>query len=285
MRGFSAEARRKNQTIALVPTMGFLHEGHLSLIRIGKGRCDIAVVSSYVNPTQFGPGEDLASYPRDSERDRRLCEKEGTDILFRPETGEMYAQDNSTWVDEADLSRGLCGRLRPGHFRGVTTVVAKLFNIVLPHVAVFGQKDAQQVCVVRRMTRDLCFPVEIVVAPIVREPDGLAMSSRNTYLSPGERKDALCLFRALERAKDLYAEGQRDAGKIRQGMIEIVNRTPSAQIDYVEIVDFDTLKAVTCMEKTVLAAVAVKIGRTRLIDNVVIRPGAERPGLSLPPLP
>ncbi len=273
MRRLSSEARKNGRTIAIVPTMGFLHEGHLSLVRIGKARCDIVVVSNYVNPTQFGPNEDLAKYPRDPERDRQLCEKEGVDILFCPGNTEMYAADHSTCVEEAALSRGLCGRLRPGHFRGVATVVAKLFNIVLPHVAVFGQKDAQQVLVVQRMTRDLCFPVEIVVAPIVREPDGLAMSSRNTYLSPGERKDALCLRRALDRAKDLYVAGERDAARIKEEVIRVIAETEPARVDYVEIVDANTLLPASRLDSAALVALSVKIGRTRLIDNDFIGPG------------
>ena len=273
MQALALQAKQNGKTVGLVPTMGFLHEGHASLIRIARARADLVVVSIFVNPIQFGPSEDFAKYPRDFALDSRLCEAEGTDILFAPQPADMYAPNHSVHVDECDLSSGLCGKSRPGHFRGVATVVAKLFNIVLPDLAVFGQKDAQQVRVIQRMARDLNFPVRIVVGPIAREPDGLAMSSRNVYLSPPERKRALCLSHALKRATDLYAEGVRDSACILSEMKRIIGEA-QGQIDYAEVVDNETLAPVKGMEHAVLVALAVKIGKTRLIDNTMLGPGA-----------
>jgi pantoate--beta-alanine ligase len=264
--------RRGGRRIGLVPTMGFLHEGHLSLIRIARAHSNVVVVSIFVNPTQFGPNEDLAKYPRDFERDEVLCRQAGADIVFYPSAEDLYLPAHSVYVVEESLSRGLCGATRPGHFRGVATVVAKLFNIVRPDVAVFGEKDGQQLRVIRRMTRDLNFPVEIVPGPTVREPDGLAMSSRNAYLSPGERRQALCLRRALDRAEQMARNGERDAGKIRAAMQQVVAEAPLAKVDYIEIVDDATLEPVPTLDRPALTALAVFIGRTRLIDNTVLNP-------------
>jgi len=251
--------------------MGFLHEGHLSLIRSALEAADTVVVSIFVNPTQFGPGEDFDCYPRDLERDLKLCEDAGAAIVFRPPPDGVYAPDHSVYVEEERLSKGLCGAGRPGHFRGVTTVVAKLFNIVLPDVAVFGQKDAQQAAVIRRMVRDLDFPVEIVVSPIVREPDGLAMSSRNTYLSDAERQDALWLHRSLREAENLYREGERSAGVLREKISSLLaDNAPLVQVEYIEIVDNSSLEAVDHIDKEALVAIAARVGNTRLIDNVVL---------------
>jgi pantoate--beta-alanine ligase len=264
--------RAAGRRVALVPTMGCLHEGHLSLVRLARERADITVLSLFVNPTQFGPNEDLAQYPRDFARDERLCREAGVDALFAPADGGLYAPGHSVYVVEESLARGLCGAARPTHFRGVCTVVAKLFHLVLPHVAVFGEKDAQQLRVIRRMVRDLDFPVEIVAGPIVREPDGLAMSSRNRYLSPDERRQAACLRRALDRAGALVRGGERDAARIRGAMRETIAAAPAARIDYVEIVDDETLEPVARIERPALAALAVFIGATRLIDNARLTP-------------
>jgi pantoate--beta-alanine ligase len=258
--------------IGFVPTMGFLHAGHMALIRCARDLADQVVVSIFVNPTQFLPGEDFASYPRDIDRDRGMCESAGVDILFCPTPEEMYAPDRSVWVEETMLSRGLCGEKRPGHFKGVTTVVAKLFNIVQPHVAVFGQKDAQQAKVIGRLVRDLNFPVEIVVAPTVREQDGLAMSSRNARLTPRQRQDALCLYRALGVARGMVEQGVRDAAIIRAAMADTVLAVDGAEIEYAEILDDATLQPVPIIAGRVLVALAVRVGKTRLIDNVSLTP-------------
>ncbi|MCF7818449.1 MAG: pantoate--beta-alanine ligase [Kiritimatiellales bacterium] len=263
--------KREGRVIGFVPTMGFLHAGHVSLMRLARTRCDVLAVSIFVNPTQFGPNEDLEAYPRDFAQDEILCAQAGVDLLFYPESGTMYAADASVWVDEASLSTVLCGASRIGHFRGVCTVVAKLFNLVLPDLAVFGEKDAQQLRIIERMVRDLNFPVEILRGAIVREADGLAMSSRNKYLASLQRKDALCLRRSLDCAVHLFATGERDAGVLRQAMVEIIGQIPSARIDYIEIVDDMTLASVERIERTALVALAVKIGSTRLIDNDVLR--------------
>ena len=270
MQAWSLAARRAGLRIGLVPTMGYLHDGHLSLVRESRARADRCVVSIFVNPLQFLPGEDLARYPRDFPRDERLCETAGVDVVFHPEASALYAPDFSTTVEETALSGGLCGASRPGHFRGVTTVVAKLFNGVLPDVAVFGQKDAQQACVIRRMARDLDFPVEIVVAPIVREADGLAMSSRNQYLAGSLRQDALCLRQALDEAERLFGCGERSAGVLREAMEAVIRRVPTVTIDYIAIVDEPTLTPVAAVNGPVLVALAVKVGATRLIDNTVL---------------
>jgi len=273
MRDLCREARRSGKRIGFVPTMGFLHEGHLSLFRIARRESDLLAVSIFVNPAQFGPAEDLAGYPRDPERDGRLCEQEGVDLLFCPPVEEMYAGDSSVVVDEDPLSRGLCGASRPGHFRGVLTVVAKLLNIVQPDVAVFGQKDAQQARLVQRMVRDLSFPVRIEIGPIVREPDGLAMSSRNAYLSDQQRRRAACLHEALQLASRLYAEGERNAASIVSRMGDLVRAGDlPVRIDYMVAIDWETLEPVDRIEGKTLIALAVQVGPARLIDNILVGP-------------
>ena len=265
------ELKRAGRVVGFVPTMGFLHEGHLSLMRLVRKRCDVLVASIFVNPAQFGPGEDLKTYPRDFERDEALCGQAGVDLVFYPEPGNMYAADASVWVDEESLSGMLCGASRPGHFRGVCTVVAKLFNLVQPDLAVFGEKDAQQLRIIERMVRDLDFPVEIIRGPIVREADGLAMSSRNKRLSESQRGNALCLHRSLDRALALFGQGERDATVLRQAMVDLIEPVSGAEIDYIEVVDDDSLLPVDEIKNDVLIALAVKIGNTRLIDNAVLR--------------
>ena len=264
--------RAQGRRIGFVPTMGNLHDGHLSLVRIAKQHADVVVVSIFVNPTQFGPNEDFAAYPRTFEADRALCEAEGVDLVFYPSVPDMYPAGASVAVTENALSRTLCGAARPGHFDGVCTVVAKLFNIVLPHVAVFGEKDAQQLRVIRRMVRDLRFPVEIVSGPTAREPDGLARSSRNQYLTAEQRPQAVCLRRALDEAERLFAAGERDPKKLVAAMRAVVAQAPAAKIDYVEIVDDETLQPLAGpIARPALAALAVWVGTPRLIDNAVLR--------------
>lgn len=270
MQGLALGFKRMGRTIGFVPTMGFLHEGHLSLMRIAREKCDVLVVSIFINPAQFGPHEDLDAYPRDFERDEALCRDEGVDVLFYPEPGNMYAEDASAWVDEEGLSSLLCGASRPGHFRGVCTVVCKLFNIVQPDLAVFGEKDAQQLRIIERMVRDLNIPVEIIRGPIVREPDGLAMSSRNKYLSGSQRTSALCLQHAIRLAKDQVLKGERQVAEIKQSMLNLIGKIPEADIDYIEFVDDERLVSVDRLEQDTLVALAVKIGSTRLIDNAVL---------------
>ena len=265
--------RAQGRRIGFVPTMGNLHDGHLSLVRIAKQHADVVVVSIFVNPTQFGPNEDFAAYPRTFEADRALCEAEGVDAVFFPPVAEMYAAGASVSVTEKSLSRTLCGAARPGHFDGVCTVVAKLFNVVLPHVAVFGEKDAQQLRVIRRMVRDLRFPVEIVSGPTARESDGLARSSRNQYLTAEQRPQAVCLRRALDEAERRFAAGERDPQKLVAAMRALLAQAPAAKIDYVEIVDDETLQPLACpIARPALAALAVWVGQPRLIDNAVLRP-------------
>ena len=256
-------------TVGLVPTMGYLHEGHLSLIRRAREDCDHVVVSIFVNPTQFGPKEDLAKYPRDLERDFRLIEPY-TDLVWTPSAETMYPQGYQTWVEVEAMTRPLEGAMRPGHFRGVTTVVAKLFNAVQPHKAYFGQKDAQQVAVIRQMMRDLNFPLEIVVCPTSRESDGLAMSSRNVYLDADQRKAATVLFRSLSAAKELYEAGERSAEKVRGKMKEVLSGEPLAEPQYVSCADYDTLEELDEIKGKALLSMAVFFGKTRLIDNFVI---------------
>jgi len=269
MQAAAQALRREGKTVGFVPTMGFLHEGHLSLMKIARARCDVLVASIFVNPTQFGPNEDLDAYPRDFERDEKLCREEGVDLLFYPTPENMYLDGHSVWVDEDSLSGVLCGAARPGHFRGVCTVVTKLLNIVLPDFMVLGEKDAQQLRVLRRMVRDLNFPVEIVPGPTVREPDGLALSSRNKYLSPAERAEAVCLFQGLEKAKALFAAGERDAAVLKAAICEVIEKT-SGIIDYIELVDDETLQPVARADKPALVALAVKFSGARLIDNAVL---------------
>lgn len=262
--------RAEGLTVGLVPTMGYLHEGHQSLIARSVAENDRTVVSDFVNPIQFGPTEDLATYPRDIERDAALCESTGANLIFHPEADEMYAPDFCTYVDMDHLTKGLCGKTRPIHFRGVCTVVSKLFHIVQPDRAYFGQKDAQQLAVIRRMVRDLNMPLTIVGCPIIREEDGLAKSSRNTYLSAEERKAALCLSRGLNKGKAAVEAGETDAEKVKAIIIAEIEAEPLSRIDYVEIVDWNNLEPVSSTEGSILAAVAVYIGKTRLIDNFII---------------
>jgi len=257
-------------SVGFVPTMGYLHEGHLALVKHARAENAIVVVSIFVNPTQFGPSEDLGTYPRDLDRDLKLLEKEKADIVFVPSDVEMYPPEFSTWVDVEKVTERLEGASRPGHFRGVATVVAKLFNIVQPTKAYFGQKDAQQAIVIKRMVVDLDTDIEIVVVPTVRESDGLAMSSRNTYLSPEERQAATVLFRALSLARQLWQGGEEDADKIRYEMKSLIAKEPLAQIDYVSIADANTLKELEEIDCPALASLAVRIGRTRLIDNILL---------------
>jgi pantoate--beta-alanine ligase len=259
--------------LGLVPTMGALHEGHLSLVRAAKASCQVVAASIFVNPTQFGPSEDLARYPRPFERDRGLLDEEGVDLLFAPSVEEMYPRGAVTWVTVEELSGKLDGRSRPGHFRGVTTIVAKLFHAVEPDAAFFGQKDAAQAAIIRRLVRDLKFPVEIVVCPIVREADGLAMSSRNAYLDPQQRKQALVLQRSLMRIKQLAGAGESDAVKLIAAAKEVFAEEPAVRLDYFEIVDRDSLDPVYDVSKGGLVAVAAFVGSTRLIDNILLPHG------------
>jgi pantoate--beta-alanine ligase len=261
--------RREGKTIGFVPTMGFLHEGHLSLMRLARNRADVLVASIFVNPAQFGPNEDFDAYPRDFERDETLCREEGVDFLFYPTPETMYLDGHSVWVDEESLSGGLCGASRPGHFRGVCTVVAKLLNMVLPDCMALGEKDAQQLRILRRMVRDLNFSTEIMSGPIIREDDGLAMSSRNRYLSSKERAEAVCLFQALEKAEALFAAGERDAEALRTAVREEIEQT-SGTVDYIELVDDETLRPVERLIRPALLALAVKFSGARLIDNAVL---------------
>lgn len=271
-RAACGHARGSGKRLGLVPTMGALHEGHLSLVRAARAQCDAVAVSIFVNPTQFGPTEDLAKYPRQFERDCRLLEKEGVEILFAPPVEEIYPKGAGTWVMVEGLSEKLDGRSRPGHFRGVTTIVAKLFHIIEPGVAFFGQKDAAQLAVIRRMVRDLNFPVEIVACPIVREPDGLAMSSRNAYLNREERSRALVLQRSLQETRQRFQAGERIAAKLISAAKEVIAPEPGVVLDYFEIVDPDTLDPVERISQKTLVAVAAYVGSTRLIDNVVLGP-------------
>lgn len=257
-------------TVGLVPTMGYLHEGHLFLIRQAKAECDHVVVSIFVNPTQFGPNEDLSKYPRDLERDLNLIEPLGVDFVWTPTAEVMYPTGYQTWVEVEAITRPLEGSMRPGHFKGVTTVVAKLFNGVQPHKAYFGQKDAQQQTVIRQMVRDLNFPLEVVVCPTVREADGLAMSSRNKYLEGENRQAALVLFRALSAAKDMYEAGEKSAEVLRRKMKEVIEAEPRAQMQYVSCADFDTLEELELIKGRALLSMAVLIGKTRLIDNFIL---------------
>lgn len=262
--------KREGLTIGFVPTMGYLHEGHKSLMEAARANNDKVVVSVFVNPMQFGPNEDLESYPRDFEKDSALCESVGVDLIFHPEPEEMYADGFCSYVDMNGLTTELCGKSRPIHFRGVQTVVLKLFNIVKPDRAYFGQKDAQQLAVIRRMVKDLNVDTEIVGCPIVREADGLAKSSRNTYLNPDERKAALILSRSLKLGRELIENGETDSKAVIKAITDSINTEPLAKIDYVDVVDFDTITPVDKIGKSVLVAIAVYIGKTRLIDNFII---------------
>jgi pantoate--beta-alanine ligase len=285
VRAACGAARASGHRLGLVPTMGALHEGHLSLVRAAKAQCDTVVVSIFVNPKQFSPTEDLSKYPRQLDRDRELLEKEGVDILFAPDVEEIYPPDrasdgealdrDSTWVWVEGLSERLDGRSRPGHFRGVTTIVAKLFHILEPDAAFFGQKDAAQLAIIRRMVRDLNFPIEIVAGPIVREPDGLAMSSRNVYLNREEHARALVLRRALEEVESKFKDGERNAARLISAAKEVFAAQPDVVVDNCEIVDPYTLKPVEQVLRQTLVAVAAYVGTTRLIDNLILDAGQD----------
>jgi pantoate--beta-alanine ligase len=262
--------KKLSGVVGFVPTMGYLHEGHLALVKQAKVENSSVIVSIYVNPTQFGPREDFGAYPRDLNRDLELLQKGGVDIAFVPSDEEMYQPEFSSWVDVEKVTGRLEGAARPGHFRGVATVVAKLFNIVQPTRAYFGQKDIQQVVVIKRMVADLNMEVEVVVVPTVREGDGLAMSSRNIYLSPEERQAATILFKALTLAQRLWGGGEKDAEKIRQQMTTLIRKEPLAQIDYVSIADAETLEELNLLDRQAVASLAVKVGKTRLIDNMIL---------------
>jgi len=270
MQRWALERRAAGQRIGCVPTMGCLHAGHLSLVARARTQADLVVLSLFVNPTQFGPNEDFSRYPREAERDARLCQEAGVDVVFTPEPAAMYAADHSVHVVEERLGGGLCGAARPGHFRGVCTVVAKLFNLTLPHVAVFGQKDFQQAAIIRRMVRDLNFPVGIIVAPIVREPDGVAMSSRNRYLSDDERRRARGLSRALHLAQAACEMGETGADAVCARLRVLLEKRYGLRVDYIAAVDGETLEPVACLRAGVVIALAVFNGATRLIDNTIL---------------
>lgn len=273
IRNVVREARDNKKTIGFVPTMGYFHEGHLVLMREARKSCDLVVISIFVNPLQFAPEEDFERYPRDFERDMRLAEKEGVGAIFSPSTEEMYPDDFLTSVEVEGITQCLCGRSRPGHFKGVTTVVAKLFNIVLPDRAFFGQKDAQQVLAIKRMVKDMNMPLEIVVVPTVREEDGLAMSSRNVYLKTRERQAALALSRSLAMAGREVMNGEEDVSRLQEMVQTEIAREPLADIDYVEIRSLPNLKLIDKLRDPALLAIAVRFGKTRLIDNIVLGPG------------
>ncbi|MBM3297193.1 MAG: pantoate--beta-alanine ligase [Candidatus Aminicenantes bacterium] len=273
MKAAASRLKDAGRTIGLVPTMGYLHRGHLSLVRASKRAADVTVVSIFVNPAQFGPREDLKAYPRDLERDARLLRGEGADILFHPRPGDMYPTGYKTYVEVHELQNKLCGVSRPIHFRGVCTVVLKLFHIVRPDRAFFGQKDAQQAVILRRMVRDLDLDVRVDVRPIVREPDGLALSSRNAYLSPEERRAALVLTRSLKEAKISVSRGERRASAVLARLRARIAAEPPARLDYAAVVDPEELEPLKRIDRRALVALAVFIGRTRLIDNVTVRPG------------
>ncbi len=270
MKAYVRTIKASGETIAFVPTMGYLHQGHLDLMRMGRELADHLVISIFVNPTQFAPGEDLDNYPRDLERDKELAESVGVEAIFFPSSQMMYPEGAATFVNVEGITTVLCGRSRPTHFRGVTTVVAKLFNIVEPDLAIFGEKDYQQLAVIRRMARDLDMNVRILSHPIVREADGLAMSSRNKYLSDEQRRNALDLSRSLAVARDLYAQGERSVAVIKAAIVSILAKTAGAEIDYVEILDAINLNSVNTLDQAGVVALAVKFGATRLIDNTVL---------------
>jgi len=263
--------RQRGKVIGLVPTMGYLHEGHLSLIRIARKKADVVVISIFVNPTQFGPNEDLGKYPRDIKRDEKLASETGVDIIFCPSNEEMYPERYLTYVTVEKITETLCGTSRPGHFRGVTTICAKLFNIVKPHFAVFGEKDYQQAVIIKHMIRDLNLDMELITGPIVREADGLAMSSRNAYLSPAERQDALVLNRSLKFAEEMIRNGEKRTEVIIKAVKKMIEEKKSTRVDYVSVVDPDTLASLEKIEDKALIALAVFVGDTRLIDNRIVK--------------
>ncbi|MBL7107521.1 MAG: pantoate--beta-alanine ligase [Phycisphaerae bacterium] len=264
------KARSDGKTIGFVPTMGALHEGHLSLIRAANEKCDFVVVSIFVNPTQFGPSEDLDKYPRPIEKDIELCEKNNVDLVFNPAVEQMYKQQNLTWVNVEKITECLCGSSRPNHFRGVTTVCAKLFNIVKPDFAFFGQKDAQQAVVIKRMVCDLNMDLEIVVCPIVRAADGLALSSRNAYLTPEQRKDAALLYKSLQNCRQLIEKGEKNSQTITDQIRTTLSESPLIKVEYISIVDFHSLEDIGRVSAGTLIAVAIRIANTRLIDNILV---------------
>ena len=272
MQRWSDDARRRGETIAFVPTMGFLHEGHLTLMREGRARATRLASSLFVNPTQFGPNEDFSRYPRNFDGDCEAMRTVPVDVLFAPEPEAMFPVGSQTWVEATEVTKGLCGDHRPGHFRGVTTVVAKLFNIVKPHIALFGEKDFQQLRAIQQMVADLNFDLEIVPVAIVREPDGLAMSSRNAYLTPDERERALALSRALRAAGECLKRGERNSAQLAGAARAVLERTPGVEIEYVEARDAETLMPIDRLERPVVVAIAVRVGKTRLIDNAVLSP-------------
>jgi pantoate--beta-alanine ligase len=275
VRSLVKAARSEGRKIGLVPTMGALHVGHISLIEAAAKDCDFVVVSIFVNPTQFGPGEDFEKYPRPLEDDLEICREAGVDAVFAPEPQHIYPVDNVTWVTVEKLTEPLCGRSRPGHFRGVTTVCAKLFNIVAPDAAYFGQKDAQQAIVIKRMVADLNMPLEIVVCPTVREPNGLAVSSRNQYLTAQQKKDAANIYKSLQTCRRLIDAGTMETSQIIAEMQKILQQIPSGQIEYISIVDAETLESIEKIAGKVLAAVAVRLGPARLIDNILVDTGRQ----------
>jgi pantoate--beta-alanine ligase len=270
MQRYSEAHKRKAKLIGFVPTMGYLHEGHLSLMRAARRDCDVSAISIFVNPTQFGPKEDFKKYPRDLKRDMRLAESVGVDVVFYPSVKEMYPEGFVTYVNVEGLSEGMCGTSRPGHFRGVATVVTKLFNAVQPDVVYFGQKDAQQAIIIKQLVRDLNMPIKVKILPIIREKDGLAMSSRNRYLSPKERIDALVLSQSLKKAREMVKSGIRSSGEIIRTVREIIRVKKNAKIDYIACVDAINLRPVSKIKGRVLIALAVWIGKTRLIDNIIV---------------
>lgn len=281
----SREIRSSGKTIAFVPTMGFLHEGHLELLRQGRRRADVLVLSIFVNPTQFGPTEDYSKYPRDMGGDLKKAESIGTDIVFTPPVSEMYPEGSQTTVKVKILPEHLCGLSRPGHFEGVATVVAKLFNIIMPHVAIFGQKDFQQLAVIRKMVEDLNMDLEIIGIPTVRESDGLAMSSRNKYLNPEERKSALCLKKSIDMALEMIEDGERDSERIISVIRNLVLSHPFTNIDYISICDPVTLDDIRVINEKALLALAVKVGKTRLIDNRLMEITTSDPGSGCKTMP
>jgi len=270
IQGYIKKEKKRGSRVGYVPTMGYLHEGHLSLIREARRQTDLVVVSIFVNPAQFGPKEDYKRYPRSLRRDKRLAKASGTDVIFYPSVREMYPEGYRTYVEVTDITQRLCGRSRPGHFRGVATIVAKLFDIVRPDIAYFGQKDAQQALVIKRMASDLNMDLNIKVMPIIREPDGLAMSSRNTYLSDKERSDALVLYDSLNLAKRLINKGVRDTKRIKNDMKRLIKSKKAARVDYISISDTRNLRELKRIKKEALIALAVRIGKTRLIDNMIV---------------
>lgn len=265
------ENRIKGKIIGFVPTMGYLHAGHLSLIDIARKECDLVIISIFVNPTQFAPNEDLDNYPQNFEKDKQLAKEHNVDVIFYPSVKDIYPSNYSTYVNVESLTDNLCGASRPEHFRGVTTIVCKLFNIIKPHLAVFGQKDAQQSYIIKRMVEDLNMDIDILIAPIMRESDGLAMSSRNVYLTSEERKEALSLYNSLQLAKKMIIDGENSAKKVIKAMRILISKQPKTQIDYISIVDTNNLKDIEILDGEILIALAVKVGKPRLIDNMILQ--------------